>query len=230
MKVLERKFVSTGSTTQIETLVRKIEAYQSEIAEHRRKLEKMRDQLRDSYTRYNELYELAPIAFLALDRQGRVCEINAKGVSLLGSQDGSLIGRPFLMFVASQDIQSFLDLMLRSTRTEQEESLELVLDVDRYPRPVHISMRTANTEGAILHRMTIFDLSDVKRNERQLRFSLDSWLNVVKSAPDVLVTVDSAGTVLFANQPLWGQLAESLIGTPMVNYIPEQERPGFRQC
>ena len=121
----------------------------------------MRDQLRDSYTRYNQLYELAPIAFLALDKQGRVCEINAKGVSLLGSQNSSLLGRPFLMFVSTQDIQSFLNLMLRSTRLRQEESLELLLDVDGRPTPVHISMRTATIDDAILHRMTIVDLSDV---------------------------------------------------------------------
>jgi PAS domain S-box-containing protein len=230
MKVVDRKSPSVAPASSIETLVRRIEGYQSEIAEHRRKLEKMREKLRESYSRYNELYELAPVAFLTLDKQGRIAEINAKGVSLFGFHNGSSIGRPFLMFVSKHDSQRFLDVLLRSARSEQEECLEMALDVGRHATPVHISMRTSVIEGAVLHRMTIVDLSDVKRNERQLRSSLDSWLNVVKSAPDALVTVDSAGTVLFANRPLWGQRAESMIGTPMLNYMPEHEWPGFREC
>jgi PAS domain S-box-containing protein len=230
MKVLEGKPVSVSPGNQLEALVREIEVYQSEIAEHRRKLEKVRDQLRHSYSRYNELFEMAPVAFLALDRQGRVCEVNAKGGSLLGSENGSLIGQPFLMFISSPDIQRFVDLMLRSTRTQQQENLELVLDVNGHPTPVHISMRTAATEDGVMHRMTIVDLSDVKRNERQLRSSLDSWLTLVKSAPDVLLTIDRAGTILFANRPLWGHVAESLIGTRILNHVPEKERSVLEAC
>src|SRR5437762_8213304 len=101
MKVLEGKPVSVSPGNQLEALVREIEVYQSEIAEHRRKLEKVHDQLRHSYSRYNELFEMAPVAFLALDRQGRICEVNAKGGSLLGSENGSLTGQPFLMFISS---------------------------------------------------------------------------------------------------------------------------------
>src|SRR5436309_1749657 len=142
MKVVARKATPVRSPNHLETLVHKIETYQSEIAEHRRKLEKMRDQLRDSYSRYNDLYELAPVAFVVLDRQGRISEINAKCASLLGSKNGSLIGRPFLMFVATPDIAPFLDLMLRSTRIQKEESLEFTLNVDGHSTPVHTSMRT----------------------------------------------------------------------------------------
>jgi len=201
-----------------------------EIAEHRRKLEKMRDQLRESYSRYNELYELAPVAFVALDKQGRICEINAKCASLLGSENGSVIGRPFLIFVATADISPFLDLMLRSTRIQNEESLELTLNIDGHIAPVHVSMRTANIGDRIVHRMTVVDLSDVKRNERELRSSLDRWLNVVRSAPDDLITIDSLGTILFVNRPVWGHVAESLVGTPVTNYIPAHERPAFLKC
>jgi len=70
MKALEDNRAFSASSTRLKTLVRKIEGYQQEIAEHRRKLEQTRDQLRDSYSRYSELYELAPVAFLALNKRG----------------------------------------------------------------------------------------------------------------------------------------------------------------
>ena len=70
MKLLgKRKSVLSSPPKRIETLVRKIESYQLEIEEHRQKLEKMRDALRDSSSRYVELYELAPVGFLTLDRK-----------------------------------------------------------------------------------------------------------------------------------------------------------------
>jgi PAS domain S-box-containing protein len=60
--------------------------------------------------------------------------------------------------------------------------------------------------------------------------SLDNWLTLVKSAPDVLLTIDRVGTILFANRPAWGQLAESLIGTRIFNYVPEKERALLKEC
>src|ERR1044071_8246160 len=105
MKALEQGNGLSPFSTRISDVIRRIESYQLEIAEHRQKLEAVRDQLRESYARYENLYELAPVAFLALDKQACICEINAKGASLLGFRSNWLIGRPFLTFVAKNDIQ-----------------------------------------------------------------------------------------------------------------------------
>jgi PAS domain S-box-containing protein len=230
MKLLERKPVFSTSSTRIDTLVRKIEGFQLEIAEHRRKLDKTRDQLRDSDLRYQELYELSPVAFLALDKQARITAINSQGASLLGFHSSWLMGRPFLVFIATDDIKAFLKFLSRSTRTQHQENLEVTLNVNGHCFPVHISMKSAKFGRSLVHRMTIVDLSDVKKNERRLSASLDRWLTVVKSAPDVMVTVDSKGNILFANRSLWGHSPESLVHSQILDYIPEPERPGLSEC
>jgi PAS domain S-box-containing protein len=48
-----------------------------------------------------------PIAFYTLDRRGRICEVNEKGAKLLGFAMDWLVGRPFIVFVARQDVPVF---------------------------------------------------------------------------------------------------------------------------
>jgi PAS domain S-box-containing protein len=230
MKALETKPLSSASTTRIDSLVRKIQSYQTEIAEHQQKLEKTRDQLRQSYARYTDLYELAPVAFLTLDKKARIRELNAKGASLLGFQRDWLIGRPFLVFIGKEDVPPFLNFLSCSTRSQQLETIEITLNVNSDRMPVHVSMKTTANEGMFLHCMTIVDLSAVKKNERELRASLENWLNVVRNAPDVILTVDNTGRILFANRSLWGHSAESLVDSFVADHIPERCRSTISQC
>ena len=124
----------------------------------------------------------------------------------------------------------FLNFLSHASRTGHQENLELALNVDGRDIPVHVSMRTTASDASVVHRMTIVDLSEVKENERRLRVSLDSWLSVVKNTPDVMVTVEPTGRILFANRSLWGHSTEALVSSSIFNYIPERERAGFRQC
>ena len=230
MKAPKDNTDSAPSNRRIGNLVRKLESYQTEIAEQQQKLEKVRNQLRDTYSRYTDLYELAPVGFLALDKQARISEINAKGAALLGFRSAWLIGRPFLVFISRDDIQPFLSFLSHSTRTLKQENMELILNASGHHIPVHISLRTSVSDEMIAHRMTIVDLSDVKKNERRLRTSLDGWLAVVKNAPDVMLTVESSGKILLANRSVWGRSAAALMKSSIFSYIPDHESAEFRQC
>src|SRR5438552_17031369 len=60
---------------------------------------------KDAGEQYHEVYDLAPIGFYTLDRVGRIRELNDKAAKLLGFSPDWLIGKSFLVFIASQDIQ-----------------------------------------------------------------------------------------------------------------------------
>jgi PAS domain S-box-containing protein len=221
---------ASGPNSRLQALVQKIETYQQEIVEHRQKLQEVRGQLRDSYSRYTELYELAPVGFLTLDRKGCICEVNEKGARLLGFSAGWLFGRPFVVFVAKEDVRGFLNLLMRSARTLRHEAIELALHVDGRQLPVQLSMRSSNAGASITHRLTVVDLTDVKRTENQLKESLDNWHSLVYNVPDVIMTVERDGKIVFANRSVWNSPIRKLIGSRIIDYIPENERLTFRQC
>jgi hypothetical protein len=44
---------------------------------------------------YAHLYDFAPIAYMALDQDGRIAEINMTGATMLGWKRSWLLGQPF---------------------------------------------------------------------------------------------------------------------------------------
>src|SRR5262245_36774391 len=111
--------------------------------------------------RYDNLYEATQIAFYALDRQGRICEVNEKGARLLGFPTHWLIGRIFVVFVARQDVRRFLDFLTHSLHTPAESQ---VIDIDLYAGdltfPIQISMTTSGGKS-ICHRLAVADMTEV---------------------------------------------------------------------
>src|SRR3989442_699531 len=108
-------------------LVEQVETYRDQLATERGKLDEARAQLRESDSKYNELYELAPIGFLTLDRHGRIRELNEKAARLLAFPSAWLIDKPFVVFVAKPDIRRFLVHLVRSIRTPEQQTIELNL-------------------------------------------------------------------------------------------------------
>ncbi len=211
-------------------LVEQVETYRDQLATERGKLDEARAQLRESDSKYNELYELAPIGFLTLDRHGRIRELNEKAARLLAFPSAWLIDKPFVVFVAKPDIRRFLVHLVRSIRTPEQQTIELNLSAGAHLLPVQIAMKTSDQDGEVIHRMTVVDLTDIKKTEKQLQESLDNWHSLVHNAPDVIMTLDREGQITFVSRPVWGYSAQALIGTPITDYVPRKERLKLSRC
>lgn len=120
---------------------------------------------------YADLYEHAPIAYLALDGNGVVREVNLTGASLLGIERQRLIGRPLRLHVAPRDRRLFLDHMLRCRRATEPVVTELEIEARRCIVPVQlISRRSAVAgEAGTYFRTAVFDLTERRRAESALR-------------------------------------------------------------
>src|SRR5882724_11005783 len=104
---IEVQAPTKASSSRVGSMVRDIENYQAEIRAHRKKLEEVRGQLRDSYTRYTELYELAPVGFLTLDRKGRIRELTGTAAGLLVFAVTGLMDGPLVVSVEKKDVKGF---------------------------------------------------------------------------------------------------------------------------
>ena len=211
-------------------LVEQVETYRDQLATERGKLDEARAQLRESYSKYNELYELAPIGFLTLDRHGRIRELNEKAARLLAFPSEWLIDKPFVVFVAKADLRRFLAHLVRSIRTPEQQTIELNLSAGAHLLPVQIAMKSSDQDGEVIHRMTVVDLTDIKKTEKQLQESLDNWHSLVHNAPDVIMTLDREGQITFVSRPVWGYSAQALIGTRITDYVPRKERLKLSRC
>src|ERR1044071_10519528 len=63
--------------------------------------------------RYVDLYDFAPVAYVNIDRVGRIEKLNLASCELLGRSRQHLIGFPLMAFVISEDRSLFLNHLLR---------------------------------------------------------------------------------------------------------------------
>lgn len=81
---------------QIDTLLRELRVYQTEIELQNRALREGQSALELSRSRFEELYDFAPIAYCTLDERGCIQEVNLTCAKLLGLDRAKLFGLPFL--------------------------------------------------------------------------------------------------------------------------------------
>jgi len=179
---------------------------------------------------YGELFDLAPIAFYTLDRRARICELNATGAQLLGFPPAWLIGRSFVVFVAKSHLQRFLDSLREPIRDSETRTIEIDLIVENRRQPVQISLTTSVAGSSVFHRLIVIDRTEVENTEKLLQAALANWRSLVHSAPDTIMTVETGGRISFINKPIWGYSATALVGTSILDYIGDLEKPKLQKC
>src|SRR5262249_12859236 len=96
--------------------------------------------------------------------------------------------------------------------------------------PVAISLTTSKEGSDIFHRLTITDMTDFRMTESLIKDSLENWFLLVHNAPDTIMTVDRVGRIFFANKPAWGYSVNALVGSNILDYVPDSERPSVHRC
>jgi PAS domain S-box-containing protein len=117
--------------------------------------------------RYLDLFNFAPVAYVRLDRNGVIDEINQAGCRLLSAPQGLLLSRPLLVFVERQSRVSFLEHMRRCRATDDVVASELTL-VAKDQRTVHVHAYTkrspADTGG--VYWTVLVDITDSRLLDR----------------------------------------------------------------
>lgn len=145
-------------------LVHELQVHQIELELQNAELMHARDEIEDGLHRYTELYDFAPVAYLTLDHDFVIRQINLTGATLLGTERSLLIGRPFRQFVAPDGRSDFADFVVRILGSLGRETCEVPLlrPGGAEARPyVHIEAVAIEPEGSF--RVMVFDITEQKR-------------------------------------------------------------------
>jgi PAS domain S-box-containing protein len=174
-------------------------------------------------SRYRELFDFAPVAYLVTDTNGVIEEANTAAGELLGAEPGRLVAKPLPVFVELEGRSAFRDLLIRLRRGDDVADTEFRFTARRrsFVGSV-VSGRFQHESGRDTFRWMIRDVTrrhEAEEQRRVLTEELERLVHertrevereralleaVIQQMPaGVTITEATTGRLLIANAEAW---------------------------
>jgi len=210
-------------------VVHELRVHQTELEVQNEELRRAQFDLDAQLEKYLELFDLAPVGYVALDDPGIVRDANLTAAHLLGVERQQLVGRPLSAFILTPDRDVYY-LHLRSLReTGWPQSCELRLrSAGAQPFWAHLEWRPQGVAdgGPLRYHLTFTDVHERVLAEEALRESEAEFRNVVEGATDGIAILQG-GLVTFVNEALArmaGYSVGELTGASFLVVVQEEQR------
>jgi len=183
-RLLEGRFQDDGAPTrsEVEALVHELEVHRIELELQNEELRRAQAELEATRDRYVDLYDFAPVGYLALDEQGRIENVNLTGAAMLGRARSRLLGHPVVGY-AHGKTKNGIYAHLRRCRIApagDEVADEVVLRT-KHRGKVPVQFRTVAfvdpQTGRRRYRSILVDVSQLRAQEHLTGKILEASLN-----------------------------------------------------
>jgi two-component system, cell cycle sensor histidine kinase and response regulator CckA len=179
-------FLAALSPEDTQLLLHELRVHQIELEMQNEELRRCQLDLETSRTRYFDLYDLAPVGYLALDHEGLIREANLTASTLLDTSRRDLVRQPFARFIAADDQGTYLRHLKVLLATGAPQVCELRL-ARTGPQTLWVQVQVA-----VLHavgsqpvfRAVLSDVSDRKRTEEILKGSETRYRTMFEASRD----------------------------------------------
>ena len=157
------------SADDVRRLFHELRVHQIELEMQNDELRRAQDELQASRDKYFDLYDLAPVGYFTLSREGLILDANLAGAAMLGVERARLVKKPLSRFMFRDDQATF---SLRrqavfATRTRQTCKLGMV---KKGGAPFYVHLECSVTQdGDAQCRVAISDVSAQVRAEQALK-------------------------------------------------------------
>jgi PAS domain S-box-containing protein len=170
-KEVAQRAASPDSLTPAEamSLLHDLRVHQIELEMQNDELRRTQAEVEASRERYFELYDLAPVGYLTVSRQGLIMEANLTVAMMLGLARGVLVDKPVSRLIAREDEDVYYLHLKQLFRSGAPQVFDLRLgrqDGTRFW--ARIEARVAQEiDGASVCRAAVSDITQLKREEEE---------------------------------------------------------------
>jgi chemotaxis family two-component system sensor kinase Cph1 len=165
-----------------------LRVHQIELEMQNEELRRTQVELDNARERYFDLYDMAPVGYCTISKNGLIKEANLTAANLLGVTRSALVRRPFTIFILKKDLDTYYmhSKPLFETGAPQVYELRMVKK-DAAPFWARLeATREEDADGTTLCRVTVSDITERKRAEEKIAFS-EALLNAtLDSIPDII--------------------------------------------
>ena len=195
------------------------------MADELRALTEAQRELEVSRQHYADLYDLAPVGFVTLDRNGLIRDVNLTGMKMLGLDRKHLLDRPLVTLIAKPDRLKFLRLLTQLRRGNPEAGAELqITNRDGHSTVVQLvsTTRTSSLKSAPQIHVAILDVTERNRAATALR-ERETQLRLIANTTAVMITRCSRDLrYVFVNRAYAAQFKltpEQIEGKPIIEVL-----------
>ena len=165
-------------------LLEDLRTHQIELEMQNDELRRVQAELETSRALYFDLYDLAPVGYITVDRAGLIVQANLRAASLLAVNRGSLLGRSFFHFIPAGGQDRYYLARRRVTRSGKLQVCELNIQPSEAPSfSARLEMTPATESWVKGCRIVIVDISERQRLEDALR-QANAQLSLEKKIAD----------------------------------------------
>jgi PAS domain S-box-containing protein len=151
-------------------LLHELQVHQIELEMQNEELRRAQGELEASRARYFDLYDLAPVGYLAISEKGLILEANLTGARLLGVERRDLVKKPLTRFILPEDQDIYYRHRKQLFETGAPQVYDLrMLRTDATPFWARLEATTAeDADGAPVCRAVMSDINARKQAEEKL--------------------------------------------------------------
>jgi len=161
-----------------EELIHELRVHQIELEMQAEELRKAHLALEESRDKYLDLYEFAPIGYLALTDTALIADVNLTCATLLGVERSKLKQARFRKFVAPHDVDAWDQYFMSVLQHEKTPPVTLLLkrsDDSVFPARLESIRLSGKSDGTTIIRVAISDITDIRQAEEAKR-ETSAWL------------------------------------------------------
>lgn len=204
-------------------LLSELQTSHFELEMQYRELKETQQQLSESHSRFEDLYEYAPVGYLTLDKTGHILSLNLRGAKLLNNDREALIGKSFMECFFDINKQIFTDylqnvfvttgkttvdlkiknadeyisyLRLQSTvMCDNSTCLMIMSDISQLKKTINLNRNLLNENRRLMKEL--FQVQEKERRSlaRELHDELGQWLTVIRIENEVILNNAPADSV-----------------------------------
>lgn len=186
---------------QIEKILKDIETEKAELQNKIKDLESNKQDVENVKSKYEELFQKAPIGFITFDDQFNILEINNAALSLLKVRPEEIIHKKFLDFFSDEYKQQFREQLLEFDKNRDIQKSELQI-TDAHNNTIHVFIDTSfsgSGNDRKVYRSAIQDVTKFIRTELSLKLATSKYNRIAENPNLLLLEVDQNGILYYAN-------------------------------
>jgi len=211
-------------------LLHELEVHQIELEMQNNELQLAHLALEKSRNFYLNLFELAPVGYLALNAKGLIAEANLPATLILGVERNKLLLCPFSRYMTPESADRHYLKMLRLTQGSEQQNYNIeILREDDTLRNVQVNaLNVEAKDSRISWLVTLMDFTERKKEEDDLRAQKDkraaelviankelSIAAITFESQEGMFVTDAKGVILRVNRAftkITGYSAEEAVG------------------